>query len=96
MGRYLRKPAPKVLKSKCMVNVTSAYSKIGVVNIWANKAFAIFATYLLLGIYIFATCLQGAKLCKSIFFSSRELPTVSLFLGEELMLLRLPCLYHTG
>ena len=30
------------------------------------------------------------------FFSSLELPTVSLSLGEELLLLRLPCLYHIG
>ena len=35
---------------------------------YANVSFTIFAPYLLLSFYIFATYLQGANLCKSIFF----------------------------
>ena len=53
-----------------MVNATFAYRKTvtqGGVNNWANDAFAMFAVYLLLSIYIFATYLQGANLFKSVF-----------------------------
>ena len=35
---------------------------------YANVSFTIFAPYLLLSFYIFATYLKGANLCKSIFF----------------------------
>ena len=35
---------------------------------YANMSFTIFAPYLLLSFYIFATYLQGANLCKSIIF----------------------------
>ena len=35
---------------------------------YANVSFTIFAPYLLLSFYIFATYLRGANLCKSIFF----------------------------
>ena len=38
--------------------------------LYANVTFTIFAMYLHLSIYIFATCLQGANLSKSIFSSS--------------------------
>ena len=38
-----------------------------------NVAFTIFAIYLLLSIYIFATYLQGANLCKSFFSAFRTL-----------------------
>ena len=36
-------------------------------NDYANVAFTMFAIYLLISIYIFATYLQGANLCKSTF-----------------------------
>ena len=41
--------------------------KQGVKNNMANVTFTMFAINLLLSIYIFATYLQGANLCKSIF-----------------------------
>ena len=54
------------------VNATFAYQKTregGGGGKWLdNMAFTMFATYLLLIIYISATYLQGAFLCKSIFF----------------------------
>ena len=42
-------------------------TETGGVNNYTNVAFAMFAIYLLLSIYTFATYLQGATLCKSIF-----------------------------
>ena len=53
------------------VNATFAYQKTGEGGggKWLdNMAFTMFAIYLLLIIYISATYLQGAFLCKSIFF----------------------------
>ena len=62
----------QILGSKFMaktVNATFAYQKTGGAGEWLdNMAFTMFAIYLLLIIYIFATYLQGAFLCKSIFF----------------------------
>ena len=54
-----------------MINATFVYQKTGGVNDYANLAFTMFATYLLLSIYIFATYLRGENLCKSIFCDSR-------------------------
>lgn len=54
----------KMLSSKYipkMVSVKSAYQKTGGVNNKSKVAFILFAIYLLLSIYIFATYLQGAK-----------------------------------
>ena len=53
-----------------MVNITFAMLFLTPCFWYANVAFTIFAIYLLLSIYIFATYLQGANLCKSIFSSS--------------------------
>ena len=52
-----------------IVSVKSAYQKTGGVNNKSKVAFILFAIHLLLSIYIFATYLQGANLCKSIFSS---------------------------
>ena len=60
---------------------------------YANVALTIFAIYLLLTIYMFATYLQGANLCKSIFSSSVHLPasttedslTVQIYIHDYVM-----------
>ena len=61
-----------------MLNTTFAYQQKAGVNIWENVAFTMFDIYLLLSIYTFATCLQEANLCKSI-FSSHVLENKNLF-----------------
>ena len=52
-----------------MLNTTFAYRQKAGVNNWENVAFTMFDIYLLLSIYIFASCLQEANLCKSIYLS---------------------------
>ena len=54
-----------------MINATFVYQKTGGVNDYANLAFTMFAIYLLLSIYIFATYLRHIceeKICANPFF----------------------------
>ena len=52
-----------------MKNATFAQQKTGGVNNKENVALTMFAIYLIFIIFLFATCLQGANLCKSMFSS---------------------------
>ena len=62
-----------------MVNAT----KQGVKNDMANVTFTMFAINLLLSIYTFASYLQGADLCKSIFLSQARVRLNGVYLTES-------------
>ena len=63
----------KFAPGKYVANFLKAESKSGTNMVNATfVAFIIFTPYVFLGFHIFATYLQGANLCKSIFSSSRQ------------------------
>ena len=58
---------------------------------YANVSFTIFAPYLLLSFYIFATYLRGANLCKSVFFFrpvGNAVDLVTMFFSKKRKIIR--------